>query len=124
MLGHWPTRNKICDEQRQSKVSLAATAVDENSLLQVNDKMRIPEEADYLKLELVAVVPDGSAGNLGGEAMAATLRKELTWNVLTTHAKDFISNCLLYLLFQSGAKVLRPLATILRSKKPKRFMKI
>lgn len=78
----------------------------------------MPDEADCLKLKLLTVKHAGKEEHRGGEATAAALREEFTWNGLTTIAKYVFSIYLLCLLSRSGAKVPRPLATTLHDEKP------
>lgn len=55
-----------------------------------------------LRLELLTVAQDGRAGSCEAKATTTILRKHFVWKAVTMGTKNFIVDCLFFLLSRNG----------------------
>lgn len=80
--------------------------------------MWVPPNSYELKLKLLPITHSVSAVNRGIYGTVVHIRVPYTWSGIDLDVRDFVADCLLFVMSQSGLKVPSPLSLTLHATKP------
>lgn len=91
---------------------------DEDGLIHVEGAVWVPTDAHAMQLALLTISHTGTAGHRGLKATLGMLTAAFRWLNVRGYIAEFVSECILCLLSNTGAKDPRPLAIMLHGERP------
>ena len=116
----WPDMQDIARVQAASDESLEAYKKHEKwgVLVDKNDCIWIPDQAQELKMRLLIVAHMRLAGHRGEKATRTVLKEHFTWKGLKQDVSTFIKQCIHCLSGKGGKRIPRPWGNTMHATKP------
>lgn len=96
----WPTASKIAYDQSAQPIPAPtnATAAGDSGFLRINGAGWMPSDCKELKVRLLTLVHDGTAGHRGSDPTPHAISEHCTWTALRDDVRLFVAACPLCVL--------------------------